>query len=97
MGESSQKQQLPKSLYKLINAAKQRGTTLIAMPQGMSKRRINTSRFIEKADVILWRVHFVFLLESPRDVAALLRPEEDSQLNAAGGCRPFVLKAALTP
>ena len=44
-----------KAVNKLINACRERDINLVTMPQGMSRRKMNTTRYIEKADTILWR------------------------------------------
>ena len=46
---------LSKGVTKLINACRERDIHLVTMPQGMSRRKMNTTRYIEKADTILWR------------------------------------------
>ena len=46
---------LSKGLTKLISACRERDINLVTMPQGMSRRKMNTSRYIEKADTVLWR------------------------------------------
>lgn len=74
-----QHQGLPKNMKKLISAAAARHITLVTMPQGMSKRRINTTRYVEKADLILWRLHFVFILDCNFELNGLLKPEDGSR------------------
>lgn len=49
------------------------------MPQGMSKRMMNSTRYLEKGDIIFWRIHFVFILKTPFQISALQRPEDDTK------------------
>ena len=47
------------------------------MPQGMSKRKINTTRFITNANLILWRVFIVFISNKNFKISDTLRLESD--------------------
>lgn len=67
---------------KLVKAARARGTNLILMPRGMSKRTINSTMYAVKKDTIFWRLQIVFILSPDFQLAALLRGESP---NAGGG------------
>ena len=45
------------------------------MPAGMSKRVLNTSRYIKKADVIYWKVHILFVIKANFAMDGLLNFE----------------------
>jgi hypothetical protein len=47
------------------------------MPSGMTKRRINTTRYFEHSKKIHWRVHFIFLLSNDFNLSDVLKPEEE--------------------
>ena len=63
---SSSSFSLSKGVTKLINACRERDISLVTMPLGMSRRKMNTTRYIEKADTILWRwvnhIYFVCMI-----------------------------------
>jgi hypothetical protein len=48
----------PPQAMALVAAAQRRGTTLVLMPEGMSRRKRNTSAW-RRRDLVLWRVEFV--------------------------------------
>ena len=65
-------------------ASSGRNTQVIVLPQGMSRRKANTSQYRGKNDEVLWRVHAVFVVYPPEargrsgvvfDPSLLLRPE----------------------
>jgi len=67
-------------------ASSGRNTQVIVLPQGMSRRKANTSQYRGKNDEVLWRVHAVFVVFPPEarghsgavavfDPSLLLRPE----------------------
>jgi hypothetical protein len=66
-----------------------RGTRVIVMSPGMTKRRANTSHYRSKVDEIVWKVHAVFVVMRdgapplPFDPAALLRPELETTSESA--------------
>lgn len=43
--------------------AKERGLAVLLQPQGMSKRRENTSRYDKRGNAIVWQLTLVFVLE----------------------------------
>jgi hypothetical protein len=49
--------------------------TLVLMPLGMSKRLLNTTHYRPKTDLILWRLHMVFIINNSYQPPMLLRPE----------------------
>ena len=53
-------QNLPVSLKKLINEAKNRDINLLIMPFGLSRRDNNTSYFDYKKKTLSWRVEWIF-------------------------------------
>ena len=55
------------------------------MPQGMSKRSLNTTQYRPKTDLILWRVHVVFIINNNFTSAMLLKPENQNGQNANFG------------
>ena len=60
------------AVVRLVTAARQRGTTLVVMPPGMSRRAGNSSRYEAKADVLSWRMHCVFVASSAPFVPSAL-------------------------
>ena len=56
---------LPRHLRDLVQAADDRGVTLLLLPQGMSARRANKSHFNRKASLIFWNVRVKFGHEAP--------------------------------
>ena len=56
---------LPRHLRDLVQAADDRGVTLLLLPQGMSARRANKSHFNRKASLIFWNVRVKFGQEAP--------------------------------
>jgi hypothetical protein len=56
---------LPRHLRDLVQAAHDRGVTLLLLPQGMSLRRANRSHFNRKASHIVWNVRVTFGREAP--------------------------------
>lgn len=48
---------------------------LSLMPAGMSKRVLNTSRYIKKADIIYWKVHILFVINANYTMDGLLNFE----------------------
>jgi hypothetical protein len=87
---------LPRHLRDLLQAAEERGVSLLLLPQGMSLRRANKSHFNRKASHIVWSVRVRFGQEAPvvsmfpdsatilHIVTSMLRP---SQVAAAAECR----------
>jgi hypothetical protein len=51
--------QYPKAAKSLVDAARSRGTRVVLVPPGMSKRKQNTSHVKDRA--IFWKVHVAFL------------------------------------
>jgi hypothetical protein len=51
---------LPRHLKDLVQAASERGVTLVLLPQGMSLRRANRSHYNRKASHIVWSVRVRF-------------------------------------
>eukprot|EP00605_Chrysophyceae_sp_TOSAG23-4_P002923 GSChrysophyteH1.ASY1.ANO1.3218.1 assembled CDS len=49
------------AVKRLVQAAKGRGTNLIIMPPGMSKRVRNTTTFVTDDGTVTWRLHMVFV------------------------------------
>lgn len=68
----------PPSVKKLVTAAKDRKTTVLIMPQGMTKRKTNCSAYHAKIDKIFWKVHIVFLMSQDFDMKDMLSPNLDS-------------------
>lgn len=58
-----------------------RSIQLIVMPQGMSKRTLNTTQYRPKTDLILWRLHVVFVINDSYEASTLLKPESQSSQN----------------
>ena len=58
-----------------------RNIQLIVMPQGMSKRTLNTTQYRPKTDLILWRLHVVFVINNSYVPSTLLKPESQSSQN----------------
>ena len=58
-----------------------RNIQLIVMPQGMSKRTLNTTQYRPKTDLILWRLHVVFVINDSYEPCNLLKPESQSSQN----------------
>jgi protocatechuate 3,4-dioxygenase beta subunit len=54
---------------------------LVVMPQGMSKRSLNTTQYRPKTDLILWRLHIVFVINNSYQPHMLLKPESPSSQN----------------
>ena len=46
---------------RLVKACKERNCSLKVMSPGMSRRELNTSRFLQKKDLVIWRVQLVFV------------------------------------
>ena len=74
----------PGSAKKLVKAAASRGINLVLMPPGMVKRTINTSCFRPKANLLLWRVHLVFIINNAYHPSTLLRPESKATTFTCG-------------
>ena len=69
---------VPKGIKKFVVEARERGTNVLIMPSGMSRRRLNTSRYDNKKRRCVWRTHLVFILPNqPYEVSALLSPALD--------------------
>ena len=58
-----------------------RNIRLIVMPQGMSKRALNSTQYRPKTDLILWRLHIVFLLNNNYTPSMILKPENSNNQN----------------
>jgi hypothetical protein len=86
---------LPRHLRDLVQAAGDRGVTLLLLPQGMSLRRANKSHFNRKAQHIIWNVRVTFGREAPvvsmfpdsvtilHIVTSLLRPSQVAATHTA--------------
>ena len=60
--------------------AKDRLTTMLVMPPGFSKRKVNSTQFFHKINRIHWRLHLVFIIDSKFEPFQLLKPELDGSL-----------------
>jgi hypothetical protein len=79
---------LPRHLRDLVQAANERGVTLMLLPQGMSLRRANRSHYNRKSSLIVWSVRVRFGHDAPvvsmfpdnvtisHIVSSLLRPSQ---------------------
>lgn len=47
-------------LRKLIQRANERGIRLLIMPNGMERRKRNTTKYFDKTDLIKWKVEWIF-------------------------------------
>jgi hypothetical protein len=56
----------------LVKQAKDRGTTVLLQPQGMSKRQANTSRYDKKGKRLIWQLTVVFVLNANFNFSELL-------------------------
>ena len=67
----------PPAVKKLAKAAESRGTSLLILSPGMSRRTQNTTLYRWKTDEIMWRLHVVFIAGGLGAVnaSALFRPE----------------------
>ena len=52
------------------------------MPQGMSKRALNSTQYRPKTDLILWRLHIVFIINNTYTPSMILKPENSSNQNS---------------
>lgn len=50
---------------------------ILVMPNGMTKRRNNSSQYRPKLDKIFWKLHIVFIVNSVFEVRELLKPDLD--------------------
>ena len=67
---------------KLSLQAMSRNIRLIVMPQGMSKRALNSTQYRPKTDLILWRLHIVFIINNTYTPSMILKPENSSNQNS---------------
>mmetsp|Transcript_2590 Transcript_2590/g.2700 ORF Transcript_2590/g.2700 Transcript_2590/m.2700 type:complete len:477 (-) Transcript_2590:280-1710(-) len=65
----------PATIKRLAKAAASHDVALVLMPLGMSKRLLNTTHYRPKSDLILWRLHMVFIINNSYQPPMLLRPE----------------------
>lgn len=61
----------------LVARAAERGTALVLMPEGMTRRKTNTTRHDRRADVLFWKVELLFSSSSPS--AAVVAPAVDER------------------
>ena len=66
---------VPGRAKKLALSAFERKTNLMIMPAGMSKRNLNSSKFVEKLKKIYWRIHFIFILADSFHLHEICKPE----------------------
>ena len=67
---------------KLSLQAMSRNIRLIVMPQGMSKRALNSTQYRPKTDLILWRLHIVFIINNTYTPCMILKPENSNNQNS---------------
>ena len=53
----------PPPLPQLVDVARERGTELLRMPEGMTRRDENTSRYDAARRAIAWRVQWIFVVD----------------------------------
>lgn len=66
-------EQYSKATRALFVAAQERGTQLVLMPPGMTKRTTNSSHYAVREKLIYWKVFVVFIVRGPFAVENLLR------------------------
>jgi hypothetical protein len=66
-------EQYSKATRALFVAAQERGTQLVLMPPGMTKRTANSSHYVVREKLIYWKVFVVFIVRGPFAVENLLR------------------------
>lgn len=66
-------EQYSKATRGLFAAAQERGTQLVLMPPGMTKRTANSSHYAVREKLIYWKVFVVFIVRGPFAVENLLR------------------------
>lgn len=94
------RRQLPKPLKVLVQQARNRHVTLQLMSPGMKRRKENSTRFDYKANIMFWRVKWIFsdgteavhsraseleLLGSLLDKSVQMRSHEDKALSSESG------------
>ena len=67
----------PAHVQKLHDACKERATTVLFVPNGMTKRGKNTSYYRIKEGVVEWRVHLVFVIGSAYEMIDLFQAALD--------------------
>ena len=67
------------STKKLLKACQHRNITLITLSDGMTKRKLNTSYFQQKADILYWRLHIILITNNIYQISDLFKvdPLED--------------------
>jgi hypothetical protein len=58
---------------KLLKACVERKVKLVLLSNGMTKRKLNSTYFQVKTNLIFWRVHIVFILSSTFDIPSLFK------------------------
>ena len=69
------------TLFYFILKATARNIRLVVMPQGMSRRALNSSQYRPKSDLILWRLHIVFIINNSYLPSMILKPENSNIQN----------------
>jgi hypothetical protein len=71
----------------MFDKAKARGTHVLVMPPGMSKRKGNTTYYTAKSNAIAWKVHLVFIVGDSYAIPSLFNSALDNvttELNVDG-------------
>lgn len=72
-----------KGTKKLVMAAKERNIQLMLMPNGMTKRQLNKSRYNHKDNTIYWKVFIVFIINNQYTIDSLFRIDLESVQKAS--------------
>jgi hypothetical protein len=79
------------NVRRLVKACEERKVSLVIMSPGMTRREMNTSRFLQKKDKVYWRVQMVFVASKggAADPSRLLQPDlecsNEGALSTTGG------------
>jgi hypothetical protein len=64
---------VPPGTKKVVRMAKDRGTRILLMPRGMTKRRENSTKYDSRKQKLFWAAQLVFVKADEVDVSSLLR------------------------
>jgi len=66
------------SVKRFVKATASRGTRVILMSPGMTKRKLNCTQFRPKSDQIYWKINVVFIISKKIEAPCLLRFDLDT-------------------
>jgi len=66
------------SVKRFVKATANRGTRVILMSPGMTKRKLNSTQFRPKSDQIYWKINVVFIISKKIEAPCLLRFDLDT-------------------